>query len=309
MATTRPATAGQRRAPTDRHRGLRPDRPRPPLEPRHHPIPAPLARALFPRSRVSLRSPSAPERRAPPARAALAASSHTGRRKPSPPRPTRFLRSPHPPPSPRQILSPRRRLLHLSPRAPTRHRHSRRRLAVESPLSGQSRAGGHPAPAPRRPRASDARDNAAARPLPHRPEPRRRATPSRCAVRFAASTPPVCASPHDKTYGEEFPVGGNTSRCLVGSKSGLTAAGAAPPSSLPARGSPPPKVEDGRGIFPDLTPYSANEGPTQKQSRTQWPEDEPVHPVPEDGVSLIKPSLFQGVAWGKASQPDKLTVA
>ncbi|WVZ55799.1 hypothetical protein U9M48_006415 [Paspalum notatum var. saurae] len=54
---------------------------------------------------------------------------------------------------------------------------------------------------------------------------------------------------------------------------------------------------------------SANEGPTQKQSRTQWPEDEPVHPVPEDGVSLIKPSLFQGVAWGKASQPDKLTVA
>ncbi|WVZ84526.1 hypothetical protein U9M48_031552 [Paspalum notatum var. saurae] len=48
------ATAGQRRAPTDRRRGLRPDRPRPPLEPRHHPIPAPLARALFPRSQVSL---------------------------------------------------------------------------------------------------------------------------------------------------------------------------------------------------------------------------------------------------------------
>ncbi|WVZ67644.1 hypothetical protein U9M48_016694 [Paspalum notatum var. saurae] len=55
MATTRPATAGQRRAPTDRRRGLRPDRPRPPLEPRHHPIPAPLARALFPHSRPSLR--------------------------------------------------------------------------------------------------------------------------------------------------------------------------------------------------------------------------------------------------------------
>ncbi|WVZ83340.1 hypothetical protein U9M48_030499 [Paspalum notatum var. saurae] len=54
MATTRPATAGQRRAPTDRRRGLRPDRPRPPLEPRHHPIPAPLVRALFPRSQVSL---------------------------------------------------------------------------------------------------------------------------------------------------------------------------------------------------------------------------------------------------------------
>ncbi|WVZ95631.1 hypothetical protein U9M48_041365 [Paspalum notatum var. saurae] len=55
-------------------------------------------------------------------------------------------------------------------------------------------------------------------------------------------------------------------------------------------------------------PDSANEGPTQKQSRTQWPEDEPVHPVPEDGVSLIKSSLFQGVAWGKASQPGNLTI-
>ncbi|WVZ83435.1 hypothetical protein U9M48_030581 [Paspalum notatum var. saurae] len=51
-----------------------------------------------------------------------------------------------------------------------------------------------------------------------------------------------------------------------------------------------------RKLFRHRVYHSANEGPTQKQSRTQWPEDEPVHPVPEDGVSLIKPSLFQGVA-------------
>ncbi|WVZ91338.1 hypothetical protein U9M48_037526 [Paspalum notatum var. saurae] len=132
-------------------------------------------------------------------------------------------------------------------------------------------------PAPRRPRASDARDNAAAQPLPHRPEPRRRATPSRCAVRFAASAPPVCASPHDETYGEEFPVGGNTSRCLVGSKSGLTAAGAAPPSSLPARGSPP--AED-HGI----------EEPTQDLPLIEKPDDK-WNPEQEDGVSLSWPSL------------------
>ncbi|WVZ89635.1 hypothetical protein U9M48_036014 [Paspalum notatum var. saurae] len=132
-------------------------------------------------------------------------------------------------------------------------------------------------PAPRRPRASDARDNAAAQPLPHRPELRRRATPSRCAVRFAASAPPVCASPHDETYGEEFPVGGNTSRCLVGSKSGLTAAGAAPPSSLPARGSPP--AED-HGI----------KEPTQDLPLIEKPDDK-WNPEQEDGVSLSWPSL------------------
>ena len=50
-----------------------------------------------------------------------------------------------------------------------------------------------------------------------------------------------------------------------------------------------------------------NDGPTQKQSLIQEPEDELVHPVPEDGVSLSIPSLFQGVAWGKAPQPGKLT--
>ncbi|WVZ97252.1 hypothetical protein U9M48_042802 [Paspalum notatum var. saurae] len=144
MATTRPATAEQRRAPTDRRRGLRPDWPRPPLEPRHHPIPAPLARALFPRSQVSLSSIGT-ERRARPPRAALAASSHTGRRKLSPPRPTRFLALASPSSVARLLLSPRRRLLHLSPRAPTRHRHSRRRLAVESPLWA------NPAPPDRRP--------------------------------------------------------------------------------------------------------------------------------------------------------------
>ncbi|WVZ80211.1 hypothetical protein U9M48_027704 [Paspalum notatum var. saurae] len=231
-SAARPRIAAVASAPTGRALLLNPGTIPSPL---HSPAPSSLA----PRS---LSASLSPERRAPPARAALAASSHTGRRKPSPPRPTRFLRSPHPPPSPRLILSPRRRLLHLSPRAPTRHRHSRRRLAVESPLWANPAPGDTTAPAPRRPRASDARDNAAAQPLPHRPEPRRRATPSRCAVRFAASAPPVCASPHDETYGEEFPVGGNTSRCLVGSKSGLTAAGAAPPSSLPARGSPPPKI-------------------------------------------------------------------
>ena len=39
----------------------------------------------------------------------------------------------------------------------------------------------------------------------------------------------------------------------------------------------------------------ANDGPIHKQSLIQEPEDKPVHPVPEDGVSPSKPPLFQGV--------------
>ncbi|WVZ56862.1 hypothetical protein U9M48_007334 [Paspalum notatum var. saurae] len=132
MATTRPATAGQRRAPTDRRRGLRPNRPRPPLEPRHHPIPAPLARALFPRSQVSL-CLHQPERRAPPAEPRSRRAHTPAAASVSAPSDA-LLALASPSSVARLLLGPRRRLLHLSPRAPTRHRHSRRRLAVESPL-------------------------------------------------------------------------------------------------------------------------------------------------------------------------------
>ncbi|WVZ83009.1 hypothetical protein U9M48_030200 [Paspalum notatum var. saurae] len=250
------------------------------------PLHSPAPSSLAPRS---LSASISPERRAPPARAALAVSSHTGRRKLSPPRPTRFRRSPHPPPSPRLLLSPRSR----SSTSPHGRPPATAIAAVGSPwraLSGPILRLQTAAPKPARPaRSSSTPRLGESPPPPSESDPRRPAPPSRGRLRFT-----LCAArtllPTRLDLGESNPRGRGP---------------LPPPPRLQARGSSRVAARGNAAASRD----SANEGPTQKQSRTQWPEDEPVHPVPEDGVSLIKPSLFQGVAWGKASQPGKLTVA
>ncbi|WVZ76799.1 hypothetical protein U9M48_024732 [Paspalum notatum var. saurae] len=45
-------------------------------------------------------------------------------------------------------------------------------------------------------------------------------------------------------------------------------------------------------MSPAIFTHPANDGPTQEQSLIQEPKDEPVHPVPEDGVSLSTGNIW-----------------
>ncbi|WVZ51852.1 hypothetical protein U9M48_002955 [Paspalum notatum var. saurae] len=156
MATTRPATAGQRHAPTDRRRGLRPDRPRPPLEPRHHPIPAPLARALFPRFPLPGLFPSAEAR--PPLEPRQA-------RAPTSSGPLRPSRHPHRP-----------RLKHLHPprhfSAPPRHLRPAPHARTPRPRHGLARGERATPDASAASPSSNARPVVAAPPSTEAPSPR-----------------------------------------------------------------------------------------------------------------------------------------
>ncbi|WVZ66556.1 LOW QUALITY PROTEIN: hypothetical protein U9M48_015759 [Paspalum notatum var. saurae] len=276
MATTRPATAGQRRAPTDRRRGHRTrSTPRPlrPLSP-------------APRPSGAYRPSGAPHGRGHAAAGLAAAPCSCPRCPASPasrgskPRLPSLLHSFSPPHS---CLSPPRRT-RCGDAIAARGELARRRLGLPPPRASRARlAVLH---RPRQPSASAfasyapstraaARHRAPTRPavgspfratpapplyhrrLPHltahltRPSSpplgaraaeagsRRRLRARAAAAPVQVAAPPLLSATGDEAWGKRTPADGNTSPDPVGFKTGHHAAGAAPPSSLPARGSPP----------------------------------------------------------------------
>ncbi|WVZ63888.1 hypothetical protein U9M48_013482 [Paspalum notatum var. saurae] len=66
--------------------------------------------------------------------------------------------------------------------------------------------------------------------------------------------------------------------------------------------------EEGAGIFWIRPLDPANDGPTQKQSLIQEPEDKPVHLVPEDGVSPSTGGIWI-VAWRRVAPVASVLLA
>ncbi|WVZ96953.1 hypothetical protein U9M48_042529 [Paspalum notatum var. saurae] len=132
--------------------------------------------------------------------------------------------------------------------------------------------------------------------------PRRRHTDT-AAPRFTAAAPPLCSSPRAEIRGKRLSVDGNTVRHRLGSKSGSRAAG--------ATRRPLPRAR---------RPRKKKERPIRDQKASAWnyikyrcPKDQlrPTHDLESPSVVFGRRSCprDQGVAWGKASQPGKLTVA